>query len=63
MHYITSFAVRLPVLQVKGVVADWLVTGRAQEAAHVPGLLRALITSAGKAGTRDTRHTNAPIEG
>lgn len=37
---LTSLTVRLSVLQVEGVVADWLLAGGAQEAVNVPGLLQ-----------------------
>lgn len=37
---LTSLTVRLSVLQVEGVVADWLLAGGTQEAVDVPGLLQ-----------------------
>lgn len=41
-QWLTRLAVRLSVLQVEGVVADWLLAGGAQEAVHVPGLLQGI---------------------
>ena len=38
----TFFTVRLPVLHVKHAVSDGLLTGDADEAGHVPGLLQSV---------------------
>lgn len=37
---VISLTVRLSVLQVEGVVADWLLAGGTQEAVDMPGLLQ-----------------------